>query len=668
MRLLSLLRRYGLTATLTILLAAPSLADERAVHEALFRLFAPREMATSELCQQAYDELSGYAPAHALWQRLDQTGLETSALQARLEQEGPTSSLQARQLYQGWLYEGERGRRWAGLPGPQARLSPPPPQPPRLPRCPSQVVEGEIRMEGGELDYLIVGSGPAGAVLGHQLSEAGFEVAIVERGSFVLPGAVDTRDVPALKVGGGAVPTTDGGVLVRNANAVGGGSTVNVDLAFPPTLPIVEQRLRQWRERGWIGSDQWTPAQVETAYAWVTRTIGTRVPSPLEINANNRILWEGGKAIGLQPALYALNTWPGQPPWSDKRSAVNGLLLEAMTREQGPLRVFPDLEARTILVENGRAVGISALVQAAWTNPSVWRDPYGWGLVPGSTVTLRARRIILCAGAQGSAALLLRSGLGQPAVGRGVILHPSIPLIGRFPTTIDATVGTPSTVYAVDPQDPLGVLYECMTAGPQYVALMLFGGADEVGERVRDFRALGGFGVLVIDSVDADNRILLDADGEPQVIYRLAEGDRRRFARAIGRAARAMLAAGASEVYLPSIEPYAGVGQGKLMAFTEAAQTEGLEERLRFRPGATVVTSAHMQSTCKMGSDPSTSVVDFQHRVRGVDNLYICDSSVFPASIGANPMQAVYTIAKLFADQLVRESPCQLREEVPAKS
>jgi choline dehydrogenase-like flavoprotein len=37
---------------------------------------------------------------------------------------------------------------------------------------------------------------------------------------------------------------------------------------------------------------------------------------------------------------------------------------------------------------------------------------------------------------------------------------------------------------------------------------------------------------------------------------------------------------------------------------------------------------------------------------REIDNLFVCDSSVFPTSVGANPMQSIYTFAKLFVDTL----------------
>ena len=66
-----------------------------------------------------------------------------------------------------------------------------------------------------------------------------------------------------------------------------------------------------------------------------------------------------------------------------------------------------------------------------------------------------------------------------------------------------------------------------------------------------------------------------------------------------------------------------------------------------------------MQATLKMGPDPKTSAVDLDNRVwnsktgKPFPNLYVADGSVFPSSVGANPMQAIYTAAKVLADRLV---------------
>jgi choline dehydrogenase-like flavoprotein len=46
---------------------------------------------------------------------------------------------------------------------------------------------------------------------------------------------------------------------------------------------------------------------------------------------------------------------------------------------------------------------------------------------------------------------------------------------------------------------------------------------------------------------------------------------------------------------------------------------------------------AHQAGTCRMGTDPATSVVNADGRAHDVDNLYLVDTSVFPSIGAVNP-------------------------------
>lgn len=76
---------------------------------------------------------------------------------------------------------------------------------------------------------------------------------------------------------------------------------------------------------------------------------------------------------------------------------------------------------------------------------------------------------------------------------------------------------------------------------------------------------------------------------------------------------------------------------------------------LKFDQNRTVLTSAHLQGSNKLSMNPDQGVIDPDFRVWGYDNLYVCDSSVFPTSVGANPMQTIYTFAKIFADKFIEK-------------
>jgi choline dehydrogenase-like flavoprotein len=163
---------------------------------------------------------------------------------------------------------------------------------------------------------------------------------------------------------------------------------------------------------------------------------------------------------------------------------------------------------------------------------------------------------------------------------------------------------------------------------------------------------------MLIDTPSPNNRITLDPQGEPQVEYTLSDPDKARFGRGVAEAVRIMFLAGAKQVYLPTTEDILGGAGGAASTEAHAAiltnkeQADLVERRLQFVPNRTIVTSAHLQSSNKMGSSPENSVVSREFRVWGTEGLYVVDGSVFPTSIGANPMQSIYTFAKIFADRM----------------
>ena len=63
--------------------------------------------------------------------------------------------------------------------------------------------------------------------------------------------------------------------------------------------------------------------------------------------------------------------------------------------------------------------------------------------------------------------------------------------------------------------------------------------------------------------------------------------------------------------------------------------------------------SRHHQSTCRMGDDPTKSVVDRNLRVHGMKNLYACGSEVFVTGGAMQPCLTIVALAHRLADHLL---------------
>ena len=86
-------------------------------------------------------------------------------------------------------------------------------------------------------------------------------------------------------------------------------------------------------------------------------------------------------------------------------------------------------------------------------------------------------------------------------------------------------------------------------------------------------------------------------------------------------------------------------GKNKVMEIMAAAGAKQVVQESRF---------AHLVGGARMGSDPSTSVVDKFGRTDDIPNLFVCDGSILPTQGSANPGLTIQALAARTADYLIR--------------
>ncbi len=415
-----------------------------------------------------------------------------------------------------------------------------------------------ISHKRGPIDYLIVGSGPAGSLIARNIIQKDKQarVVLLDAGPFVKPGAIDTTLDSDFIESHNMRTTASGGIILRNARVVGGGATVNIDLAFSPLLPMVKERLSQWSDshifqKNLLHENHSDWRKLVRAYTYVTKVMGTRKVERLEINENNRLLLEGTPFA----TTYDLNQKVANKGYPIlKNGAVEKLLIPALRQGRGRLVVIPDALVDQINFKMCKkkctAEGVSLTIQSPGQRNEVLRNYNGLHLTTGKTYVIKAKNIILSAGTLGSAGILLRSKVRNRHIGRGIVLHPSMGVVGDFDTKINLHKGLSASVYAVgrNPQD--NYFFESMGDVPSFLALIHPGQGTDILKMIRRFKNLGGFGVMLVDSPHPDNRIVLAEDScKLDVHYTFSENDKVRFRKALSEAVGILFKQGAKNSF-----------------------------------------------------------------------------------------------------------------------
>ncbi|MYU05133.1 glucose-methanol-choline oxidoreductase [Streptomyces sp. SID8366] len=405
---------------------------------------------------------------------------------------------------------------------------------------------------------------------------------------------------------------------------VGGGSAVNGAIA----LRGLPRDFAAWAARG---NPDWSWAQVLPFYKDIEHDAdfpgplhGDSGPLPVRrtprarVHALDEAFWAECDRQGVT-TLADLNAGAEAGVGAIPGNTVDGERVDAATAFLSGTRDLPDLHLRTgvrvtrVLFEKNRAVGVE-------TESG------------GRLDTVRARHVVLSAGAVGTPVILQRSGVGGaallralgitpvadlPGVGRDLVDHPSVVIWSR-PADGVCTPGLPwrqvaarmSSGYDGDTDIQMGLLnnVESHTI-PGFVDRL--GWPLVVGTSVMLLRPRSR-GRVFLDSADptAAPVIELGIGTDPEDVERLCHGVRRAwsFLRSPGLAGR-------------------------------LAQTQFWSDRMIASDG--VVRSGvrhimnpgwHAAGSCRMGptTDPF-AVAGQDGRVHGTEHLRIADASLFPA-------------------------------------
>jgi choline dehydrogenase-like flavoprotein len=469
-----------------------------------------------------------------------------------------------------------------------------------------------------ECDVVIVGSGAGGAVAAATLAEAGLDVIVLEAGE-----AYNRDGYPADPLDAIAALYRDGGLTIAEGRpaipvpvgrAVGGTTVINSGTCFRAPEPV----LAHWRERYGV---EWTD-RLAPDFAEAEEFMRVTPLDPERMGRNGQLTMEGAAALGASGGPISRNAGScvqcSSCPYGCRIDAKRGMHVSYLPRAVAAgARLRTGIEARRVLVENGRAGGIRC---------------------NGYTVRARVATIV-AGGALGTPELLLRSGLGGSQVGRNLHIHPACWIGGRYEEEVRGWEGVMQSYY-VDEWERERILLEATFTPLPFGGAWLLGSGREHQESMLGFDRIGSIGVHLSD--ESAGRVGSARDGSLRVTYRLTSEDARRLTYGIARAAEVHFAAGAVEVY-PNIGRVPVLRPGGLADFEATA----------FKPSELRLEAFHPMSTARIAADPGEGVCAGDGSVNGVEGLYVADASLFPTSVGVNPMMTIIAFAKRVAGGLI---------------
>ena len=500
------------------------------------------------------------------------------------------------------------------------------------------------------IDAVVIGTGAGGAPVLARLAQAGLQVVALEAGCEWQPErdfATDETEQNKLfwldeRISDGADPLAFG----KNNSGIGvGGSTLHYTAYTPRAQP---DDFRLYSQFG-AGVD-WPIGYQDLApyYSEIEAFLGVSGPAdypwgpprpayplaPLPLNGAALLMQGACERLGIRTAPAAnaaLSAAWHQPGYGWRPACTNRGFCQAgcSTGAKASMDVtfIPLARAHGAEVRTGCFVtGFERDAVGAITAVIYRKD--------GVDEHQRCRNVFLCAGAVETPRLLLMTGLANASgqVGRNLMAHTGLQLWGRFDADIRPFKGIPGGLISEDTHRPAdtdfagGYLLQSIGVMPVTYAGQVARGRGLWGEalrrHMRGYNHIAGINILGECLPSPGNFIELsdetDGRGLPKPIshFTAGENERRLHAHAEALMRTIWAEAGASDIW-------------------------------------TFERFAHVIGTARMGDNARDAVVDADCRAFDVPNLTICDNSVFPSALAANPALTIMAVALRTADRFL---------------
>jgi len=472
-----------------------------------------------------------------------------------------------------------------------------------------------------QADVVVVGSGPCGAVVCHELARLGRRVVLLEEGPPFVPADFDldgSLSMARTMREGGLRRTRGTLISTMQPIALGGGSLVNSAICVRPPSFVFDR----WAEG--FELERTGCAELAPHFDAVGDFLGVS-ETPDEVAGQRNLLFKQGcDALGYSSQAMPRNVrgcrGSGECFTGCRSRAKQSVDISYIPAAIGcGARVLTSVQAQRVLWQGTRVRGVEGQVAEPFTGRLSHR------------FRVNAKVVVLAAGCMATPILLQKSGnLANRSrqVGRNLQFHPGVAAAGFFPEPIDpqfgATQGYQSLQFLRE-----GFKLETLWAPASVIAVRMPGFGHELKERFAQLPRMAPWDAVVsahrsVGTVKARFRGV-----DPILSWHLHPEDMKILTRALWVLAELFFAAGALKVMT-------GV-RGVPDFVHDLREAEPLRSPA-IRSTDLVLGGNHAFCTTRMHGDPKRGVVDEDGRCHDLDNLYVADTGIFPDCPSVNPM------------------------------
>ncbi|ETW00215.1 hypothetical protein, variant 3 [Aphanomyces invadans] len=270
-----------------------------------------------------------------------------------------------------------------------------------------------------DTDVVVVGSGAGGGVIAAELAQAGHRVVVLEQGTFHHPSDSNFAEMEEYEkhyIDSVFLVSEDGSMQLLAGKTWGGGTAVNWSASLRPPSDVLDEWVKK-HNLPYFG----TPEYQAALNAVCTRA-GVSADH-VSHNVPNQILVDGCAALEFPAHAIPQNT-------NGHRHSCGFCSLGCPYGEKQGTHMtwLQDAEAAGAKFITGCKVD-----KVTFTADKIATGVVGTVLDGNVSIVVRANTVVTACGGVNSPALLLRSGLGNPNIGRNMRLHPVTTVHGFLP-------------------------------------------------------------------------------------------------------------------------------------------------------------------------------------------------------------------------------------------